>query len=66
MLRDLSYLTDILESAKTAISYLSNISIEEFNKNGILQDTVIRRIEIIGEASSRVSEDSQKKYPDLP
>jgi uncharacterized protein with HEPN domain len=66
MHRDLSYLTDILESAKTVISYLSNISIEEFYKNGILQDAVIRRIEIIGEASSRVSEVSQKKYPDLP
>jgi uncharacterized protein with HEPN domain len=66
MSRDLSYLDDILNSAKNAIAYLSKVNYKEFIKDEILQDAVIRRIEIIGEASSRVSDNSQNKYPELP
>lgn len=66
MSRDLSYLDDILNSAKNAIAYLSKVNFNEFIKNEILQDAVIRRIEIIGEASSRVSESYQNKYIELP
>lgn len=65
MLRDIAYLSDILESAKIAASYLETTSYEEFEKNGIIQDAVIRRIEIIGEASNRVSNEVQKQYPDI-
>ena len=65
MQNDIAYLTDILESAKIAISYLENISFEEFETNNQTQDAVIRRLEMIGEASSRVSIQMQKTYSDL-
>jgi uncharacterized protein with HEPN domain len=64
--RDDAYLFDILDSARIALEYMHNKTSEEFTKNALLQDAVVRRLEIIGEASNRVSSETQKKYPHLP
>lgn len=45
------YLDDILESIDLIEKYLSKSSIEEFASSSLLQDSVIRRFEIIGEAA---------------
>ncbi len=66
MQRDKAYLFDIIDSAKLAVQYLSNISYEDFSLNTSIQDAVIRRIEIIGEASNRISKESKSRYNDLP
>ena len=66
MQRDRALLYDILESARLAVSYLQEISIEEFLESVQLQDAVIRRIEIIGEAAGRISEDTKASHPNLP
>ncbi len=66
MQRDQAYFFDILDSAKLAVNYLSDISYEEFTSNIAIQDAIIRRIEIIGEASGRISNESRKKYNRLP
>jgi len=55
MQNDYAYLVDILESAKIAISYLEKIPFDDFESNIQIQDAVIRRLEMIGEASSRIS-----------
>ena len=66
MQRDIGYFSDILDSARLAVEYLEKISYEEFIKSTAIQDAVIRRIEIIGEAANRISEQSRKKYDHLP
>jgi uncharacterized protein with HEPN domain len=66
MLRDDAYLFDILESSRTALEYMRGKTWEEFSKDPLLQDAVVRRLEIIGEASGRVSSATQKKYAHLP
>jgi uncharacterized protein with HEPN domain len=66
MSRDDAYLIDILESARAAIEYVRGKSWEKFSKDSLVQDAVVRRLEIIGEASGRVSVATQKKYPNLP
>lgn len=66
MQRDISYFSDILSSSKLAVEYLEKISFDEFIKNTAIQDAVIRRIEIIGEAANRISEQSKSKYDNLP
>lgn len=66
MQNDNSYLLDILESAKIALKHVEGKTIEDFEKDVLCQDGVIRRLELIGEASGRVSEESQKMYKDLP
>lgn len=66
MSRDDAYLFDILESTRIALEYMREKTSEEFTKDALLQDAVVRRLEIIGEASNRVSSETQKKYPHLP
>ena len=66
MSRDDAYLFDILESARAAIAYVQGKSWGEFSKDRLLQDAVVRRIEIIGEAAGRVSTATQAKYSHLP
>ena len=66
MSRDDTYLVDILESAKLALSYVSGKSWDEFYADSQCQDAVVRRIEIIGEAARRVTEETQNKHPQIP
>ena len=66
MSRDDAYLIDILESARAAIEYMGGKSWNEFSKDSLLQDAIVRRLEIIGEAAGRVSSATQKKYENLP
>lgn len=65
MQNDEAFLLDILESAKIAVIYLKDISLEKFEKDLKTKDAVIRRLEIIGEASSRVSDETQNKYSEV-
>jgi uncharacterized protein with HEPN domain len=65
MSRDLIYMCDILEAAKLAVSYLTGRTDEEFLADTQCQDAVIRRIEIIGEAARRVSEQIRALYSDV-
>lgn len=66
MQRDLEYLLDILEASKIAFSYVSDKTKEEFFNDIQCQDAVIRRLEIIGEAARRISEETHDKFPELP
>ncbi len=66
MQRDHAYLLDILEAAKLAVSYLADISKDTFLLDTRCQDSVIRRIEIIGEAARRVSLQTRVAYPGIP
>ena len=47
-------------------SYLKDKSYEEFEENRMLQDAIIREIEIIGEATKNLSEEFRNKYPEIP
>jgi uncharacterized protein with HEPN domain len=66
MERDRVYLLDILEAARLAVSYVQGVSEEMFLKDTQLQDSVIRRIEIIGEAARRVSETTRDMLANVP
>ncbi|MCK9211702.1 MAG: DUF86 domain-containing protein [Ignavibacteriaceae bacterium] len=66
MNRDQSYLLDVFESSKIIASYLDQKTIEDFLEDIQLQDSVIRRLEIIGEATARISVDTQNLYPSIP
>lgn len=66
MPRDDSYLVDILESAKIAVEYVADKTWNEFQEDMQCQDAVLRRIEIIGEASRHVSPQTRNRYPQIP
>ena len=58
-------LRDILESCDRIIANVNGVSAEEFEHNINLQDAVIRRFEIIGEAVKRVPSSIRKLYPHI-
>jgi uncharacterized protein with HEPN domain len=66
MQNDNAYLLDILESAKIALSHINGKTFQEFDTDILFQDGVIRRLEMIGEAAGRVSDEIQNVYKDLP
>ena len=66
MSRDETYLVDIVTSAKLARSYVADISRDEFMGNIQVQDSVIRRLEIIGEATRRLGDTTKATFPSLP
>jgi|ERR1700761_7719176 len=59
------YLQDILESVTIILSYVQNKTEFDFVNDQMLQDAVIRRFEIIGEASSKISETTKNQNPSI-
>ena len=67
MTRDLQvYIEDILESLKLIADYVRDIDEDEFYNNIQIQDAVIRRFEIIGEATKQVPQNFRSQYPHIP
>jgi uncharacterized protein with HEPN domain len=66
MERDLQSLLDILQSAQIVMNYVAGRSQDELTTDLQLQDAIIRRLLIIGEASKRVSEKTQQALTKIP
>ncbi len=67
MKRDIRlYTEDILESIGKIQKYTRNVRKKEFLSNDQLQDSVLRRLEIIGEAVKNIPEDIREQCPDIP
>jgi uncharacterized protein with HEPN domain len=65
MSRDTQALLDMRESAQLAVRYLAEKSIDDFLEDVQLQDSVIRRLELIGEAARRVSESTRQTLAEI-
>jgi|AntRauTorckE6833_2_1112554.scaffolds.fasta_scaffold17317_2 uncharacterized protein with HEPN domain len=60
------YLNHIIESIELINQYSSNMSKHDFYIEQEKQDAIIRRLEIIGEASKKLPENFRNKYSDVP
>ncbi len=56
----------MLEAAQEAAGYVRGLSRHEFDSQRMLQHSVIRCIEIVGEAASRLSSDVREAHADIP
>jgi len=63
---DLVFLRHIMESINAIESHMRGITIDSFFESILIQDAVIRRIEIIGEATKNLSAEVRNKYPYIP
>ena len=63
---DLIYLDHIYESLLKASLYIEKMTFDEFSDAEEKQDAVIRKIEVSGEATKRLSDELRKRYPHIP
>lgn len=59
------YLRHILECIENIESYIPNGK-SDFFSSKLIQDAVIRNLEIVGEATKRISQDLREQHPQLP
>jgi len=60
------FIEHILESIELIENYTENKTISDFIESVQLQDSIIRRIEIIGEAVKNLPAEVKSNYPDVP
>jgi uncharacterized protein with HEPN domain len=65
MKSDIAYVGDILESARLIRQYVARSDRESFQADSLLQDAIVRRLEIIGEATKRLSDTFRARYPEV-
>ncbi len=63
---DVVYLHHILAAISRIQEYLAGVTYDQFIENYLLQDGVVRQLEIIGEATRNISSDFQSLHSDLP
>jgi uncharacterized protein with HEPN domain len=64
--RDRLYLKHIRRAIRDLENYTKETDYQEFSQNTLLQDGVIRKLEIIGEASKRLSPELKQASPQIP
>jgi uncharacterized protein with HEPN domain len=63
---DLIRLQHMLDAANEAISFASGKSPHDLAGDRMMALSIVKSIEIIGEAASKVSRETRKKHPDVP
>lgn len=66
MNRDFEYLQHILDSCTSILKWNEGMQLEAFIADEKLVSAVVRKLEIIGEASTRISPDFKKANPEIP
>jgi len=65
MWRDDAFLLDMLLAARRIIKYTRGVDFERFEQDEVLQDAVMRRIQIIGEAARKISQEFKETHPEI-
>ena len=60
------YLNDILEAIEKIEKYTKGLNFEDFSKNTMITDAVVRNFEIIGEAAKQIPPEIKKKQDQIP
>jgi uncharacterized protein with HEPN domain len=63
---DAGYLWDMLEAARGVVRSVRGLTFEHYQADENLRLATERRIEIIGEAAGRVSQNVRQAHPDIP
>ena len=63
---DTLYLLHILDAIGQIESYLQNLGYEAYSQSRLVQDAVIRQLEIIGEATKNLSLEMRERAPEIP
>ena len=64
--KDATRLNDLIDASESILSILEDVSLDEFKKSTVLQAAALWFITIIGEASSRLSDQFKEKHQNVP
>jgi uncharacterized protein with HEPN domain len=64
--RDMAYVEDILDSVEHIQRYLAGVELERFVGDSMLQDAILRRLSVIGEAAACLSTAFRTRHADVP
>lgn len=60
------YLQDIIGSCNDVERFLNEVEEEDFLRNELLQNSVLLKLVVIGEASARISPELRERYNEIP
>lgn len=63
--KDIVYILHIRDAIYLILEYTKDLNIKDFTSKRIIQDAVIRRIAIIGEAVKNISMNFREKYSEI-
>jgi len=66
MWRDDAYVLDMLLAARKVLEFTKDIEWERFQRDDLVQNAVMRQIQIIGEAARKISPEYQGDHPEVP
>lgn len=61
-----AYLLDMIESIELIEKFMNKVKLNQFKKDMMLNNAVIRQLEIIGEAAKNISAKTRKANLDVP
>jgi uncharacterized protein with HEPN domain len=64
--KDPAYLWDMLQAARAVRRFVANAERSAYLKDEVLQSAVERKIEIIGEAATKLSASFRQDHPEVP
>ncbi len=64
--RQAVYILHIVEAIDRIASHIKGLTFADFKGSTMVQDAVIRQVEIIGEATKHIIDETRKRYPEVP
>ena len=65
IIRDEGRLEHILEAIEKALEFTENVSFEEYKTNTMLRYAVVKCVEIVGEASYKLTNEIREQHPEI-
>lgn len=60
------YLHDMIGFAEKVLAYTADLDAAQFASGGMVYDAVLRNLELIGEAATRIPDDVRQSNPEVP
>ena len=65
-LRDEAYVRHMLDAIDRVAGAVSRTTLSDFEKDWVIQDAIIRELQIVGEAAGRITRELTTSRPEIP